>query len=234
MSERKRRARRNRHYRIDHELKAEDLKAYRDLLREPRTTNRSAHAWLVARGYTDFSESAVARHKRHFLEQVHENRRGIDNAREWALLARDVRKDGGDIVDGAVILMEVMGVKALFNVDSEQELSPEDFRFYGELVSRLVNTRVSLGKLQLALKKAGERAGGATPDDPAAQGPPLTEEQKEEERYKKMCGLLKQPYYPPEERAELKRKWEEAEARYQADVAAGRIKSLHEEFGGTN
>ena len=237
MSERKRRARRNRHYRIDHELDAKDLAAYHDYLREPRTTNKSAHAWLVDRGYTTFSESAVARHKRHYLEQVHEDRRAMDNARQWAQLARDVRKDGGDVVDGAVILSEVMAVKALFGVDLHEEMSPEDLRFFGELVSRLVNTRVRLGKLQLALKKAGERAGGPPLREEGGRptdAPALTEEQKEEEQYRKVCGLLKQPYHPPEVRAELKRKWEEAEARYAADVKAGRIKSLHEEYGGTN
>src|SRR6476620_3243222 len=114
MSERRRRPRANRHYRIDHELSPPDREAYLSYLREPRTTNKSAHAWLVARGYTTFSESAVARHKRHYLEQDHEDRWARDNARQWAELARDVRKDGGDVVDGAVILHEVMAVKALF------------------------------------------------------------------------------------------------------------------------
>jgi hypothetical protein len=46
-----------------------------------------------------------------------------------------------------------------------------------------------------------------------------------------MCALLKQPYHPPEERAEQKRQCEEANARYAADVKAGRIKSWQEEFG---
>ena len=238
MPERKRRARRNRHFRIDHELSGDDLVAYREYLREPRTTNKSAHAWLVARGYTSFSESAVARHKRHYLEQVHEDRQAMDQARQWALLARDVRKDGGDIVDGAVILSEVMAMRALFDVDSRQELAPEDLKFFGELVSRLVNTRVRLGKLQRALKDAGERAGGGPPPDAedktTTQAPPLTDEQKEEEQYKKVCGLLRQPYHPPEVRRVLKRKWEEFEARAAADRAAGRVRSLEEEFGGTN
>ena len=238
MQERKRRARRNRHYRIDHELTAEDLTAYCDYLREPRTTNKSAHAWLVAHGCATFSESAVARHKRHYLEQTHEDRRARDNARQWAELARDVRKDGGDVVDGAVILHEVMAVKALFNVDSDEELSPEDFKFFGDLVTRLVNARVRLGRLQLALKKAGEPAGGralvGADDNPAGEAPPLTEEQKEEEQYRKVCGLLKQPYHPPEVRAELKKKWEEGEARIAADRAVERIRSLEEQFGGRN
>jgi hypothetical protein len=238
MQERKRRPRRNRHYRIDHELTADDLTAYCDHLREPRTTNKSAHAWLVARGYASFSESAVARHKRHYLEQVHDNRQAMDSARQWAQLARDVRKDGGDVVDGAVILHEVMAVKALFNVDTDEPVSPEDLKFFGELVNRLVNARVRLGKLQLALKKAGDPAGGralvGAGDDPAGEAQPLTEEQKEEEQYRKICGMLKQPNHPPEVRAELKKKWEEAEARMAADLAAGRIRSLEEEFGGTN
>jgi hypothetical protein len=162
----------------------------------------------------------------------------MDNAREWALLSRDVRKDGGDIVDGAVILSEVMAVKALFEVDPDRELDRDDFEFYGELVTRMVKNRISLGKLQVALKKVGLPAGGralvGTPDEPAPQtppAPPLTEEQQEEERYRKMCALLKQPYHTPEERAEQKRQCDEANARYWADVKAGRRKTWLEEFG---
>ena len=40
-----------------------------------------------------------------------------------------------------------MAVKALFNVSGDEELSPEDLKFYGELVTRLVTSRVRLGKL---------------------------------------------------------------------------------------
>src|SRR5687768_1504623 len=163
MSERKRRARRNRHYRIDHELKADDLAAYRAYLREPRTTNKSAHAWLVEHGYTTFSESAVARHKRHCLEQVHEERRATERAREWALLASDLREDGADIVDGARLLSEVMAMNALFAADREK-VTLEDLKFYTDLVSRLVDNHVNLARVHLALKKAGE-TGGGRPDD---------------------------------------------------------------------
>ena len=225
MPQRKRRARRNRHYRIDHELEAKDLVAYQDYLREPRTTNKSAHAWLVGRGYTTFSESAVARHRRHYLEQDHENRQATDQARRWTLLARDARQHGGDVVDGAVFLSEVMAVKALFNTESDK-LSTDDLKFFSELMSRLIDTRGRLGELQLASKQAG--------DVQAAGAPALSDEQREEEMYRKACGLLKQPYHPPEVRAELKRKWKEAEARAVADRAAGRVRSLEEEFGGTN
>ena len=234
MQERKRRPRRNRHYRIDHELTAEDLAAYCDYLREPRTTNKSAHAWLVAHGYTTFSESAVARHKRHYLEQTHDDRRAMDNARQWAELARrpqgrrrrrgrrgdPPRSDGGQgtVQRGLGRGAESRGFQILRRAGQAPGQRPG-----------------ALGKLQLALKKAGEPAGGTSlhaEDEPAA--PPLTEEQKEEEQYRKVCGLLKQPYHPPEVRAELKRKWEEGEARIAADRAAGRIKSLEEQFGGRN
>ena len=188
-----RRPRRNRHYRIDQELTAKDLSDYRDYLREPRTTNKSAHAWLVARGYTTFSESAVARHKRHFLEQRAERDQSLEQARQWALMARDVRRDGGDVVDGAVVLTEVMACRALFEVDAE-EVSDADLEFYGQIVSRLVETRAKLSKLQQAANAGDIKANARS----AAR---ISEaERKHEDRLRRSCKILNIPYRTPEER----------------------------------
>jgi hypothetical protein len=85
----KRRARQNRHFRIDQELSVEDRKAYQAYLMEPRTTNKSAHAWLAQKGYS-FSESAVARHMRHFLE-------GHDQQRETERFALRVAEMAGAV-----------------------------------------------------------------------------------------------------------------------------------------
>ena len=207
----RRRPRQNRHYRIDHELKPDDLAAYRAYLREPRTTNKSAHAWLVGRGYTTFSESAVARHKRHFLALRAGEEQSLERARQWSDLAREVRGDGGDVVDGAVILTEVMACRALFDADVE-DMSDTDLVFYGQLVSRLVQTRVRLTKLRLA---AGQGAAPAAPRDAAdwTAPAPATEEEKHEAMLKKICQRLRTPYLTPEQRAESAKAWQEFEQR---------------------
>lgn len=214
MPERQRRPRRNRHYRIDHELTPQDLAAYREYLREPRTTNKSAHAWLVARGYSTFSESAVARHRRHFLEQRAERDESLEQARQWAHLARDVRRDGGDVVDGAVILTEVMACRALFAADAE-EVSDSDLEFYGQIVSRLVETRARLSKLKQAAD-ARAKLSGVAPES-AAPAPAMSEEEKHEEDLKKTCRILRTPYRTPEERAASQKAWEEFNQRQLAN-----------------
>src|SRR3954454_23934540 len=98
----RRRPRQNRHYRIDHELTPQDREAYLAYLGEPRTTNKSAHVWLVARGYATFSESAVARHKRFYLERFAPDHEAQARAKQWAMLASETTHAGGDFVGGAV------------------------------------------------------------------------------------------------------------------------------------
>ena len=69
MSQRNRRPPVNRHFKIDLVLKPADREAYDEVLRQPATTVDTAHAWLRERGYVNVSRSAVARHKRLFLEK---------------------------------------------------------------------------------------------------------------------------------------------------------------------
>src|SRR5687768_12740739 len=87
MSKRKRRPRVNRHFKIDLVLGPSDREAYRMFLREPGTTVVTAHAWLKARGYATISASAVARHKRVFLEREDEHAAAMRKAEAYARLA---------------------------------------------------------------------------------------------------------------------------------------------------
>lgn len=204
---RRRRPRRNRHFRIDDELKPADLEAYQAYLREPRTTNTSAHAWLVARGYATFSESAVARHKRFYLERFAGEADALERARQWAILARDAPRAGGDLVAGAVTLSEAMLLREMFACGSDP-VSDEDLERFGDLVSRMVNTRAALTKAELS--KAGAATGA---DAGGAPAPPMTGEQREEETYRKICELLDEPYRTPAQRAASAKAWEEFEKR---------------------
>jgi hypothetical protein len=201
----RRRPRRNRHFRIDDELKPSDLEAYLAYLREPRTTNTSAHAWLVARGYSTFSESAVARHKRFYLERFADEAEALERARQWAILARDAPQAGGDLVAGAVTLSEAMLVRELFACGGEP-VSDEDLERFGQLVSRMVNTRAALTKMDLS-----KGTGGKGADSAAA--PPMTDAQRDEAIYRKTCEILKVPYRTPGQRAESAKAWEQFEKR---------------------
>jgi hypothetical protein len=189
-------------------LKPQDRDAYLAYLREPRTTNSSALAWLVARGYTGFSESAVARHKRFHLERFCEEADALERAREWAVLARDAGKSGGDLVAGAVTLSEAMLVRELFAWGGGP-VSDEDLERFGQLVSRMVSTRVALTKAELSRPGGGAGA----PADPVKAPEPMTEAERDEAAYKKTCALLKQPYRTPEQRAAMAKAWQEFERR---------------------
>jgi hypothetical protein len=145
MSKRQRRARRNRHFRIDEELKATDRTSYLAYLREPRTTNKSAHAWLVARGYTTFSESAVARHKRHALEGFEEQR----EAHRFAL--RLAEMSGGDLssetfLRGAILRVDQLILMATFELPPDVEGSTaEDVGEFADAMERLSSCAGSSG-----------------------------------------------------------------------------------------
>jgi hypothetical protein len=206
MSQRKRRPRVNRHFRIDDDLSPADLSAYRAYLVEPRTTNKSAHAWLVAKGYTTFSESAVARHKRFYLERFAHEAQSMERAKQWAALARDTPSDGGDVVAGAVVLSEVMLVRELFDVGGRC-VSDEELDRFGELVSRMVKTRVALTKLELGARRQGRV------DAPAGAAEAKTQEERDEATLKKVSEILGEPYRTPEQRAASKRAWEAFEGR---------------------
>ena len=156
---RRRRPRQNRHFRIDHELKAEDLAAYRSYLGEPRTTIKSAHAWLVARGYTTFSESAVARHMRHFLEGVREQR----TAEQFALRCVELRqggKGGGDaLLPATLFLAEQLVFIATRQLRGAKRVTPEQINRLAESIERVIDLR---GRMQPVTEPADrERAPGS-------------------------------------------------------------------------
>jgi len=154
----RRRPRQNRHFRIDHELTPEDLAAYRGYLGEPRTTNKSAHAWLVARGYTTFSESAVARHMRHYLEGVAEQR----TAEQFALRCVELRqgKGAGDgLLPATLFLAEQLAFMATRQLRGAKRVTPEQINRLAESIERVIDLR---GRMQAVTESADrERAPGS-------------------------------------------------------------------------
>src|SRR3954452_25074392 len=106
MSPRKRRTRVNRHFKIDHELNPAERETYLAYLREPPTTIDRAHAWLAERGHPSFSRSAVARHRRHYLEGVSERERMVHAAADFARVAEAGEYDPDVMVAGLTIRHE--------------------------------------------------------------------------------------------------------------------------------
>lgn len=148
MSKGQRRPRRNRHFRIDEELKPADREAYLAYLREPRTTNKSAHAWLVERGYATFSESAVARHMRHYLEGT----QGQRLSEQFALRYLDLAQKGQVSPDHFLRASLLCADQALFEATmslrfSERDVTPRELQEYADALSRLVDVRRQLATL---------------------------------------------------------------------------------------
>src|SRR5215204_4941447 len=104
MPPRRRRPPVNRHFKIDRLLAPEDLSAYRAFLREPAATVDTAHAWLIGRGYTTVSRSAVARHKRLLLERAEKHNQALRSAEAYAHLAG--APDAPDLAAGAMLRAE--------------------------------------------------------------------------------------------------------------------------------
>ena len=195
MPARRRRPRVNRHYKIDHDLRPADRDAYLALLREPRTTIDSAHAWLAEKGYRNFSRSAVARHRRHYLEGFDRRDQLVAAAQHYAEMAREGTFSADAVTAGMVGWSETLLAQALMAVRRGEELSLEHLDEIGRLVSRMVNTRADLMELEYQRSGATDRrARGQTapprPDPPAV----LTPEQEREQTVRRVCDILGEPY----------------------------------------
>ena len=156
---RRRRARRKRHSRIDHELRPQDREAYLAYLREPRTTNKSAHAWLRERGY-DFSESAVARHMRRALAGFEEQR----EVERFALRLAELSPGDGSgppFLRGAVLRLDRLILTTTFDFRGTEGRTPAQIRDFADALERLVELRKRLGRL--------EQSRGADPGPPEAE-----------------------------------------------------------------
>lgn len=209
MSKRRRRPRMNRHFRIDEELSRDDLAAYREYIAEPRTTNRSAHAWLTSRGYT-FSGSAVARHRRHALEAVADNAKSIDLARKFTALAHSGSSPaGGELIEGAMVYAEHLMFQTVFADKGDEPVTPADLLEYARMLGAMVKTRrqlLDLAHATLGVPRSGSHDDPSKSAHPAADPGPdppadVSEDQRLEATRRRVCEILKTPYFPPGEGA---------------------------------
>lgn len=143
----RRRPRRNHHFRVDDELKSADREPYLAYLREPRATNKSAHAWLAARGYT-FSESAVARHMRHVLEGTGEQLLGEQLAVRVLGLAQSGQAPEETFLRASLFRADQLLFEAVMELRfDEREVTPQQLKEYADALERLIDVRRRLGKL---------------------------------------------------------------------------------------
>lgn len=178
MPPRPRRPRLSRHFKIDHELGPAESDEYHALLRDPRTTVDSAHAWLLGRGHRGISRSAVARHKCHFLRTLAEQRQATDTAERFARLASSGELPPAALVSGAAARAEQLLFEALLACRSAgegggQAVSHHELQRLGKTVFEMVRTRRALTDLEdLLAAAAAARRDGAADDATDRVDPP--------------------------------------------------------------
>jgi hypothetical protein len=166
-SARKRRPPVNRHFKIEHVLPPPVLAEYLDHLREPGTTVDTAHTWLNKRGFGGrFSRSAVARHKRHYLEGVESQRQAQESARMFALLAANPKYSNDNMLAGALLGAEQQLLKAVFDLRAEgyrRQIDPSEILSVIEVLRETMLVRRKLDNLR---RRAAPAAAAATASKP--------------------------------------------------------------------
>lgn len=151
-----RRARINRHFRIDADLTPEQLEAYLDYLREPSTTVDSAHAKLREMGHATISRSAVARHLRQYLTGLEKQRRVERQAQAYAHFARSGTFDDRDMIKGALLKVEQRMLEAVFELRRHEVLTPAQLTEFADLILHVINVSRRLRKLDDRSRAAPE------------------------------------------------------------------------------
>src|SRR4051794_37918331 len=101
-------------FKVERILSPEHLKEYQELLKDPRTTIRKAHARLLAWGY-QIGIAAVGRHRRRFDEDVVAVRKTAMLAEHFA----DASRDGGlaALSDATVARFQQVLLERLMRMD---------------------------------------------------------------------------------------------------------------------
>ena len=162
MSQRKRRPPVNRHFKIDLVLDPADRQAYEGFLREPAATVDTAHAWLNAHGYVNLSRSAVARHKRLFLEKEEAHAAALRKANAYARLA--TCPGAPDLVTGAMLYTEQLLLERVYDTKHEaraedRPVTPQELNDLLDVLSSAIKTREQLQAFKRAMQSAAKPPG---------------------------------------------------------------------------
>ena len=161
-------------FKVEQVLSPEHLKEYQELLKDPRTTVKKAHAWLVERGYR-VGYAAVGRHRRRFDEDVVSMRKTAMLAEHFA----EASKAGGmsALSDATVARFQQVLLERLMRLDKAGEVGAENTRAFssrdwlelGKTVNTAVSARRVLETLRLEFedraRKAAEAVAKAAPKD---------------------------------------------------------------------
>jgi hypothetical protein len=152
-------------FKVEQVLSPEDLKEYQELLRDPRTTVRKAHAWVTARGY-HIGYAAVGRHRRRFDEDVVAVRKTAMLAEHFA----DASRGGGmaALSDAMVARFQQVLLEQLMRLDKPDAGAPRAASFssrewleLARTVAASVATQRSLQMLRAEYEDRGRRAAEA-------------------------------------------------------------------------
>jgi ElaB/YqjD/DUF883 family membrane-anchored ribosome-binding protein len=109
-------------YKVERVLSPQHLKEYQEVLKDPRTTVKKAHAWVVERGYK-VGYAAIGRHRRRFDEDVVAVRKTAMLAEHFA----DASRGGGLAVlsDATVARFQQELLERLMRLDKPDDPAAE-------------------------------------------------------------------------------------------------------------
>src|SRR4051794_26123627 len=163
---------------VERLLSPQHLKEYRELLSDPRTTVKIAHAWLRAREY-DIGYSAVARDRRRFDQDLVEVRKTAMLAGQFA----EASKGGGLAVlsDARVARFQQVLLQRLMGMDKpgapaaekSSDFTPAQWLELAKTVAASVNARRSLEALRADYEDRARQAAEAVEKAAGANRKPL-------------------------------------------------------------
>lgn len=183
------------HYKVEEELRAEDREAYLALILAARTTNESAHAWLLERGYS-LSLSAVARHRRRHIAANRTRQAEIQGMELFA------RCSGNDMAAGIEAYFQHLVFEHLIRLgrstpspfdDDADDAANDDSRLNATELLRLSKLVAS------AVDMAAKRAVSAARTSPSPQQAPRDEAAAEADLVNRIQDILgvRRPTPPP-------------------------------------
>ena len=169
------------HYKVDELLKPDDRESYRAVARDPRTTNESARAWLLDRGYTP-SLSAVARHRRRLIAADRQHQADLDRVRVFARITGTESMDFAQAAEfkfQQMVFEYLMRLSARDEAAAESDADPDEAAKAAELLrlGKLVAQCVDLATARMGVGPASRRrqspcrADAAPPVPPPPPGP---------------------------------------------------------------
>jgi hypothetical protein len=170
-------------FKVERVLSPEHWAQYRELLKDRRSTVKSLHAWITARGYK-IGPAAVARHRRRFDADVESVRRTALLAEQLAEAAAPAGPLGaGALADATVARFQQMLLERLLKLDKPEqpegvnttrEFNTREWLELSKAITETVNARRNLESLrseydrrQREAVEAADRAArdGAGPGD---------------------------------------------------------------------